>query len=130
MLRKGLLLLVAAAALLLAGACASTSPLATRPLDRQTLVGTWEEEWPGQATNDRYRIEVNGEQIVITPLTNVGTQKVRDVVFRGKTLDFYLDLEGGTVYYNLVLISSSLMTGRARGGPRNFDEPVRWYKVR
>jgi len=113
---------------LVAVACATT-PLATREDDRRSLAGTWEEEWPGQPVNDRYRIDVTGEQITITPLTNAETQRVRDAVFRHKTLDFYLEIEGGAVYYNLVLVSPTLMTGRARGGPRNFDEPVRWYKV-
>jgi hypothetical protein len=125
-----LLLALVALVALAAFACATTSPMATRADDRQSLAGVWEEEWPGQQTNDRYRIEVGGDKITITPLTNADTQKVRDVVFRGKTLDFIVELEGGAVYYNLVLVSSTLLSGRAHGGPRNFDEPVRWYKAR
>ena len=110
-------------------ACATTQTPVTAPRDLRALVGVWEEEWPGQPSNDRYRIEVVGEQVTITPLTNADKQQVRDVVFRKKQLDFILELDGSPVFYNLVLVTPKLLSGRAKGSERNFDEPVRWYKI-
>jgi len=113
------------------GACATTdTPFVTETEDICALAGEWEEEWPGQETNDRYLIEVSGERVRITPLTNIEQQRVRDVVFRHKQLDFILELEDSPIYYNLVLVTPELLSGRARGGRQNFDEPVRWYKIR
>jgi len=115
--------------LLLASACATTSPLATSSKDRHALNGVWEEEWPGQQENDRYRVEIMPEGIVITPLTRAGNQTIRDVYFQHKRLSFVLELDGVPVYYDLVMVNDQLLAGRAKGGARNLDEPVRWYKV-
>jgi hypothetical protein len=117
------------ALLWLATACATVSPLATSPKDTKALAGTWEEEWPGQTTKDRYRIDVNGDAIAIMPLVNADKQKTRNIVFQQKQLTFYLDMEDGAVFYDLVLINKDVLSGRARGGRRNFDEPVVWYHV-
>ena len=114
--------------LMLAG-CATTSPLATRTADRNSLGGIWEEEWPGQEESDRYRIEVTAEAIKITPLTRSDQQSIRDVYFQHKRLSFLLELDGSVVHYDLVLVDDQMLSGRAKGGERNFNEPVRWYKV-
>lgn len=118
------------AVLLLLSACAVTqSPLATSARDLKSLAGVWEEEWPGQQKNDRYRIEVVDERARITPLTRTEKQRVRDVIFQHKRLTFYLELDGSSVYYDLVLADEGVLSGRAKGGKSNFDEPVRWYRV-
>jgi len=124
-------ILVSILGLLLCGSlssCATTSPLAVAKEDRQALVGTWEEEWPGAAVKDTYRIEIKGETVDVVPVSEAKREKVRMVQLLQKRLTFFLDLEDGPVYYDLVLVSPKVLTGRAKGGPRKFDEPVRWYK--
>lgn len=115
--------------LLMCVACASTQQPASAIRDLRALDGVWEEEWPGQDVNDQYRIEVEGEQITITPLTNASQQMVRNITFHQKHLQFILDLNGSAIFYNLVLITPELLSGKVQGGERNFDEPVRWYKI-
>jgi hypothetical protein len=107
--------------------CAS-SPLATSPSDRKALFGEWEEDWPGQTEKDLYRIGFAGEEITITPLSKATEQSTKHVVFQQKRLTFDLMLDGAPVHYDLVLITPTQLSGRATGGKRNFDEPVRWYK--
>ena len=109
--------------------CASTSPFATKKSDLKSLAGVWEEEWPGQTEKDKYRIDIDGQTITITPLTRTEEQAVKSTVFQHKRLLFTLLLDGSPVDYDLVLIHAKLLTGRAKGGARNFDEPVRWYKT-
>jgi hypothetical protein len=109
--------------------CATASPLATQDKDRASLAGVWEEEWSGQTPKDRYRITVAADEVTVTPLTNAEKQKVRHVAFAYKRLSFYLDLTGGAVYYDLILANKNLLSGRVKGGAKNFDELVRWYRV-
>jgi hypothetical protein len=120
----------AAVGLLFLAACATTSPLATTPRDWSAIAGVWEEEWPGQQAKDRFRVEVVGETVTVVALTNVEKQKARNATFIAKRLSFYLDMDGGSVYYDLALVNDQLLAGRAAGGARNFDEQVRWTKVR
>jgi len=113
-----------------AAACATTSPLANDRKDYASIAGVWEEDWPGQTTKDRYRIDVQGDALTVTPLTNPdGKQRVHGVIFHYKQLMFYLEMEDGTVFYDMVLVSKDLLTGRARGGRRHFDEPIQWNRV-
>lgn len=116
--------------LTLLAACATTSPLATKGKDLKALVGVWEEEWPGETEKDEYRIDLAGDTLTITPLAQKGKQEVARIVFQHKRLTFDLKFEEGKVRYDLVLITPTLLSGRATGGKRNFDEPVRWYKRR
>ncbi|MDP8222683.1 MAG: hypothetical protein P9L99_04930 [Candidatus Lernaella stagnicola] len=112
----------------LVSACASTSPLATKSGDRKALLGLWEEEWPDQEDHDRYRIDEADGQVTITPLNRTDIQAVKEVFFQHKRLVFTLVLNGSPVRYDLVLVNPTLLAGRAKGGARNFDEPVRWHK--
>ena len=123
------LALVLIAWLTLGAACATTSPLATPAKDLAKLSGVWEEEWPGMPTKDRYRIAVTGENVAVTAVTNPEKQQIRNVAFQYKRLSFFVDLDGSAVYYDLVLISDGVLSGKVTGGKRNFDETVRWYKV-
>jgi hypothetical protein len=128
-MKRFALLLVLLPALVLGASCATTSPLATPAKDWGKLAGVWEEEWPGAATKDRYRIAVSGETVAITAVANPEKQQIRNVAFQYKRLSFFLDLDGGAVYYDLMLVSDGLLAGKVTGGKRNFDEMVRWYKV-
>lgn len=123
------LLFVWLLALAAVASCATTSPLATPAKDRAKLAGVWEEEWPGMTTKDRYRISVSGDTVTIAAITAPEKQQIRKVAFQYKKLSFFLDLEGGAVYYDLVLTSDGVMAGKVTGGKRNFDEVVHWYKV-
>lgn len=103
-------------------------PIATKSGDRLALAGIWEEDWPGETEKDRFEIKVQDETITITPLTHADKMAVRRVEFQQRRLTFYLDLNGSSVYYDLVLVDRQLLSGRVTGGEKLYDETVRWYR--
>lgn len=83
--------------------CAGTQTTSGPPPNTYLLVGDWEEDWPGDNTPDRYRVQsVNqGYSVSIQPLTDTHRQQVTNIQWDGNVLRFTLMYDNAPIKYEL-----------------------------
>ncbi len=120
---------------LIAG-CAAIGPRHIAPVpenpvgDVKNWEGVWIEEWPDSDQQDRFRISLSadGFTIQVVPLTNVERQRLAELHWDGKTLQFTNYADDRPIAYSLEInADGTVLTGDVRASDGE-ESAIRWTK--
>ncbi|MHA1570019.1 MAG: hypothetical protein ACTSXZ_11160, partial [Alphaproteobacteria bacterium] len=102
------------------------------PVNAQLWVGDWEEDWPGSTSHDQYRVQVinNGYTILIEPLTNVEKQRLSNIRWDGRTLNFTLHYNTQVYQYTLLINTAGTMMSGSVKLPNGNTKQITWNKMK
>ncbi len=128
---------LAVAAVLAATGCATMgaprvadAPAAAHQPAVKDWEGYWIEQWPDSDQADRFRISLSedGVTIQVEPLTNADRQRLADLHWDGKVLQFTNYADDRPILYTLEIDDAGTELSGAVRAPDGEESPIHWIK--